>query len=72
MNIKISVPMVIEPQATKYRFDGYMPLSIGEITTIVVEGDNLFIPWKLPALLRTRRVILLADASGRKWLVECR
>lgn len=62
--------LFIEPQAGDYEFFGPLPLRIGEITYIApddmpqVFGGGLFVP--------TVKVILLADKSGRKWLVETR
>ncbi len=68
--VNIQIPITITPQSTRYRFDSGMPQRIGDYSYIIVEGDNPYIPWQVRTTPRRRRVILLADASGRQWLVE--
>lgn len=60
--------MIIEPQAGDYYFaDGSWPQRVGDQCYINPSPPNF-------GVYPSRRVlvILLADASGRQWLVECK
>lgn len=61
--------LTIEPQAlTKgaYWFeDGSEPVRIGDVTHIFFPAAD----WRVG--VRRVKVILLADESGRRWLVQC-
>ena len=63
--------LTIEPQSTSYAFHSTRPTRIGDLAQIAVEGDNGFVPYRTGWPTRIRTVILLADGSGRRWLVEC-
>ena len=61
--------LTIEPQAlSKGRFwfeDGSRPIKIGDQAIINFPADD----WRIG--VRRVKVILLADESGRQWLVAC-
>lgn len=64
--MKISLDnMVIAPQRQAYWIDGAPPRRIGDITYIRLPATDFRIG--SPRV----KVILLADASGRQWLVKC-
>ncbi len=57
---------VIEPQRHRYWLEGRPPERIGDQTYIYLPAEDFRI-----GVLRIK-VILLADASGRQWLVRCK
>ena len=64
--IEAGKDMILAPQTTTYSIDGPWPERIGEQTHIRVHEFTWGInPW-------ITKVILLADPSGRQWLVECK
>lgn len=62
--------LTIEPQSTGYYFDGMRPARIGDMALIYLRKPS-FDYGSLRSLMPVR-VILLADESGRRWLVQCR
>lgn len=66
MKIKL-YELIIEPQPTTYSIDGPWPTRIGDQTYIRAHKPT----WGVyPS--KVTKVILLRDASGRQWLVECK
>lgn len=61
--VQIAPGLVIEPQASKYSLVYGAPERIGDLAFIRVPRKSFRRPWV------EYRVVLLADKSGRLWLV---